>query len=408
MSQTSLSLTRYYQLFELYLNTLESTGLDVEISKKITVARQLIAKGMALEKQENPFTMKAMAEEIAEIALTLGLETEIFCNGRTKKYGIPTINSLAELLFAILYLKHLQTYQNVFYGGSITTYMFVDAKTKIEEGIATKKPWLKSQALYLESEIKKYCIKHNINYDESIKSPLLSSDSEEVLSEIFTSLIPQNTTLLNSVDLLEQQQQQRRDKYLDSLGAFKHFSKSFFKYQQAQQDLAQLNKCFYSKNKFRQLVSWLMDKIYPIDQDLQNLKKAQKKSDKAFAVMTELCPANMTHDLYLEKLFNEQQIAEQKYHQALTEFTEASQPMPKPTYSSNDSSLKENNEDKVWHKKQPQQRKPLVKKLPSTQPKSLTSPQATTSYFFKPSPKTVAISASMIALGVAASYTMMP
>ncbi|KTD60588.1 hypothetical protein Lsai_0046 [Legionella sainthelensi] len=274
-----ISMTTYWQQFKECIENLQVSTQDIEYSRQISTAKNLIETGLIIEKL-GLLEIQQVSEQLHEKAKFFQNEICYTTNNHEHTFYLPKITSPQSFIFALIYYQHLLNYQNVSYQGTINWF-----RSKVIDGINQKKITTAIQAQALLQEIRQYYLKQNLNVDESL---FLKQEEESIIeytsrliktfdcqaeppkNEIKVQLPPRDeiTTLEKSLELLNHKWNQlkiKADLIDQKLSAFK----------QAKQDYFQLNKEWKNKWFFTKAFYWLMSIFIEVS-EIKNLKTAHK------------------------------------------------------------------------------------------------------------------------------------
>ncbi len=306
MDKKATSLTEYYNKFSKSLSDLFKTTNCSSFEKSYQAALEICQQGLFLEQETNPLTMKKIVEEIGNIANKLGPECNIpsFENDKIRQYPLPLINDLPQLMFAIVYLKHLINYETVEYAGGITTYWGVDALSKINEGVQSKKTWNKSQTIVLENNIKNYCQNNEIDFDEIIYQNLSKVDFLTVISKKIKPIKESSNEF--SIDELDIEKTIAQEIYKKANNKFNEYNKILLEIKKSEEQT--LPTTSNNTSFFNIISNWFTQ------------KEASVKHEQLLKQLKSITPLGFEYGEYLNDLADAEKAADIDYNKSLYKY----------------------------------------------------------------------------------------
>ncbi|KTD09140.1 hypothetical protein Lgra_2375 [Legionella gratiana] len=272
-----ISMTTYWQQFKECIDNLQMSTHDIDCTRQISTAQNLIAIGLTIEKL-GLLEIQQVSDQLHEKAKLFQNEIFYTTNNHEYTFYLPKITNAQSFIFAIIYYQHLLNYQNVSYQGSINWF-----RQKVIDAMNQKKITTAIQAQALLQEIRQYYQKQNLNVDEL----LFLKKEEESISEYTSRLVktfncpveqPQNetkvhlppldeiTTLKKSLEFLNQKLNQlkiKADLIDQKLSVFK----------QAKRDYLQLTNEWKNKWFITKAFYWFLSLFIEVP-EINNLKAA--------------------------------------------------------------------------------------------------------------------------------------
>ncbi|WP_242604026.1 hypothetical protein [Legionella santicrucis] len=272
-------MTIYWQQFKECIDSLQMSTQDMEYSRQISTAKDLIETGLIIEKL-GLLEIQQVSEQLHEKAKLFQNEICFRASNHEYTFYLPKITNTQSFIFAIIYYQHLLNYQNVSYQGTINWF-----RKNVIDGINQKKITTTIQAQALLQEIRQYCQKQNLNVDELL---FLKKEDESIneytsrLTKTFDCQVEQPkietkvhlpplpldeiTTLEKSLELLNHKWDQlkiKADLIDQKLSVFK----------QAKRDYFQLNNEWKNKWFFTKAFYWFISFFIEVS-EIKNLKTA--------------------------------------------------------------------------------------------------------------------------------------
>lgn len=320
MAETTLSLTSYYQEFLAAIDMIEQLTRGQRVSRDLAIAitagKEIGQQGIMLESQTNPFTMKSMVAEMTEKSKLFGPENNISIGGKTHQYALPKINCRSSLLFGLFYLRHLRNYKYVEYQGDITTYMMVDARSKILASVADKRPWNIATANHFERQIKAYCALESLNYDELFKDKLRLSN-KDFLPTISSSILVENGSFNQHQQSLYEQHSQLRNDYINILNRFEKLSELCLRLELHNQNYQNAEQDFNQQSIVYRLISYLFNWIFSFNKALTVLKDENKQINAIQKEIKQFVPYGKSPAQSFAKIWEEKDQAMLDYYRSL-------------------------------------------------------------------------------------------
>lgn len=252
-------MTAYWQQFKECIDSLQMSTQDIEYSRQIVTAKNLIEIGLIIEKL-GLLEIQQVSERLHEKAKLFQNEVCYTTDNHEHTFYLPKIANTQSFIFAIIYYQHLLNYQNVSYQGTINWF-----RQKVIDGINQKKITTAIQAQALFQEIRQYCQKQNLTVDEL----LFLKKEDESINEYTSRLIKtfdceveqprietkahlppldEITTLEKSLELLHHKWNQlkiKADLIDQKLSVFKHAKRDYFQLNQEWKNKWFFTKAFY-------------------------------------------------------------------------------------------------------------------------------------------------------------------
>lgn len=312
-----ISMTTYWQMLHTDMSLLKNSDPYFQHYPPINAAIDMATLGLSFELPETyAYSMPGILNTILLRTKSIGPLVTLIAKGYTtpRPYPLPEITNHNNLLFAILYHKHLYHYQHHEYQGPINDIPFINALTKIKKTTDNRRSASIAQTDALGKTILAYCQTHNIpltkenlipdvtikpaDFIASLKAIINSTQQETLADEVQTvQLTAQKTNTEQAQALL-----------LDAEATLKAFDDLLVARNMAEKTLLNFDRQY----KRLPLATLALIKIMPIKSEGKILLSDRKAAqDTLTAIRTEINlqlgdnEADFMHRACLQNMFEQ-------------------------------------------------------------------------------------------------------
>jgi hypothetical protein len=278
-----ISMTTYWQQLQDSLNQLPHPVTEKLDPQIIQTATSMVEIGESIERMVLT-KIKGVSNSLHEASKNFNNLITYDYQGKSYSYYLPKVTDRASLIFAILYYQHLRNYAQVEYQGVINWF-----RSMVVEGIETKKPTTKIQALAMLSQIKSYSQSQSI---ELIDEQLLKQDNEPIkdyVQRVLTMLPiepPSNAlSKLNQPDEVTQWQQSLsalNEKMRLTIDKIYRLTGKLSAFHLSMQQSQEKHKQWQKQGLFSRFFYWLIQWVYvsPLAKQIEEAEKTCQQADE--------------------------------------------------------------------------------------------------------------------------------
>jgi hypothetical protein len=329
-----ISMTAYWQAFEVNVNALLAiSDSEYKKSPQIKAAFEMVKLGKSIEDFDSALSVKPIPDQITNASKGIGPSYNLRPNGdfRGGEYNLPKSNDTQSLSFALLYLYHLENYQNVSYEGKVTSDSWpLYLRSKVITSVENKKFSTAGQAKPLKKMILTYCKENGIEIGDDTLFLKKGGDVNQYLSDLKNKIsttpnIEEKVEKSNFVDdallILKNKSHDFSTQYENQRSKLEAFQNKLTAYDLQVGSLENRVKQYEKRPAiirfFHSLISW----FYKVT-ELKEIELSESMLHEKEQKINEQLPHGKTKEIYIGELKRDVDSAKKEYDNAQKDVAE--------------------------------------------------------------------------------------